>query len=183
MQRMGTKELLAASFRELALTRPINKITISSITGNCGMTQPTFYRYFRDKYDLIAWSYVTDAERIMRQIGSNGYQWRDTLTDGARYFSENRELAINALKHTSGRDSFLYLLQKVNSELLCAEVRKRLRTEEIPADLLTLIKIYCYGTVQYTCEWLTEGMPIPVEAYAEALEKALPEPLRQYLYP
>ncbi|MBO5556232.1 MAG: TetR family transcriptional regulator, partial [Oscillospiraceae bacterium] len=72
MIRKTTKELLAESFRELAEQKPINKITIANITDNCGMTQPTFYRYYKDKYDLIAWIYVTDSEKIMGQIGSNG---------------------------------------------------------------------------------------------------------------
>ncbi len=183
MQRLSTKELLAESFKEIAASKPINKITIANITENCGLTQPTFYRHFKDKYNLIAWIYVTDAQKIMRQIGTGGYLWRDTLTDAARYFSENRDFALNALKHTSGRDSFLHLLQKVNSELLCTEVRKRLMTDNIPTDILIMVKVYCYGTVQYTFEWLLNDLPISREEYAEAMEKSLPEPLRQYLYP
>ena len=183
MQRKTTKELLADSFKELAETKPINKITISNITDNCGLTQPTFYRHFKDKYDMIAWIYVSDAKEIMGQIGTNGYTWRDTLLDGARYFSDHRVSALNALKHTSGRDSFLALMEQVNTELLCTEVRKKLMTEHMPQDILTMIKIYCYGTVRYTCEWLLDEMPISRETYAEVLERSLPESLRAYLYP
>ena len=183
MRRKTTKELLADSFRELAETKPIHKITISNITDNCGLTQPTFYRHFKDKYDMIARIYVTDAKEIMGQIGTDGYTWRDTLLDGARYFSDHRTSALNALKHTSGRDSFLALLERVNTDLLCTEVRKKLMTEHIPQDILTMIKVYCYGTVRYTCEWLLEEMPLSRETYADVMEKCLPEPLRQYLYP
>ena len=71
----------------------------------------------------------------------------------------------------------------VNTELLCTEVRKKLMTEHIPQDILTMIKVYCYGTVRYTCEWLLEDMPLSREAYADVMEKCLPEALRQYLYP
>lgn len=183
MIRKTTKELLAESFRELAEQKPINKITIANITDNCGMTQPTFYRYYKDEYDLIAWIYVTDSEKIMGQIGSNGYIWKDTLLDGARYFSENRAVALNALRHTSGRDAFLNLLETVNTELLSAEVRKVLMTEKLPDDILTMIKVYCYGTVRFTFEWLIEDMPLSHVAYAEIMERCLPEPLRPFLYP
>lgn len=183
MQRKTTKQLIADSFRELAETKPINKITIANITDNCGMTQPTFYRHYRDKYDLIAWIYVSDAKGIMGQIGTNGYTWRDTLLDAAKYFSANRTFALNALRHTGGRDSFLSMLEKVNTELLCTEVRKKLMTEHVPQDILTMIKVYCYGTVRYTCEWLLEEMPLSQDDYARIMEDSLPEPLRQYLYP
>ena len=84
MKRLTTKELLVESFMELTTAKAINKITIANITDNCGMAQTTFYRHFKDKYDLISWIYVTDAQRIMCQIGTNGHMWRDTLTDAAR---------------------------------------------------------------------------------------------------
>lgn len=183
MVRKTTKELLAESFKELAAVKPINKITITNITDNCGLTQPTFYRHFKDKYDLIAWIYVTDAQKIMHQIGTDGYAWRDTLLDGARYFAENRDFALNALEHTSGRDAFLRMLESTNTELLCTEVRKKIMTEKIPDGILIMIKVYCYGTVRYICEWLLDKMPISAEKEAELMEMCLPEPLRPYLYP
>ena len=48
MKRKTTKELLAESFLELAETKRIDKIRISDITDNCGMSQPTFYHHFKD---------------------------------------------------------------------------------------------------------------------------------------
>ncbi|MCR4647188.1 MAG: TetR family transcriptional regulator [Oscillospiraceae bacterium] len=58
MKRKTTEELLAGSFLELAQTKRIDKITITEITNNCGMSQPTFYNHFKDKYDLIVWIYT-----------------------------------------------------------------------------------------------------------------------------
>ena len=62
MKRKTAKEILADSFRELAETRAIDKITIKDITDNCGYSTATYYRQFRDKYDLIAWAYSRDLE-------------------------------------------------------------------------------------------------------------------------
>ena len=107
MPKKSKKEVLLKSFKELALQKPISKITITNITDNCALSQPTFYRYFKDKYDLIEWSYITDTREIMGRIGKQGYQWRDTLYDGMRHFDKNRALIVNALKHTGGRDAFI----------------------------------------------------------------------------
>ena len=71
MQKKTTRELIAESFLELAAKRPINKITITSITDNCGLTQPTFYRHFKDKYDLICWIYVTEAQKSLFSFSSS----------------------------------------------------------------------------------------------------------------
>ena len=67
MKRKTTKEILAESFRELAENRPVNKITIQEIVDNCGFSPATFYRHFRDKYDLIAWDYVHRTTEIMKK--------------------------------------------------------------------------------------------------------------------
>ena len=34
---------------------PVEKITVKEITEECGVTRQTFYRNFKDKYDLINW--------------------------------------------------------------------------------------------------------------------------------
>ena len=183
MGRKTKKEILVKSFRELALQMPISKITITNITDNCGLSQPTFYHYFRDKYDLIAWAYVTDAEGIMGKIGTDGYAWRDTLYDGMRYFAERRSLVVNALKHTGGHDAFMRQMERINIDLLCKEIRKKTMTEKIPDDILDMVRLYCYGTVRMTCEWLADNTPTPPEKLAEIMERCLPAPLRAYLYP
>ena len=61
MKRKTAKEILADSFRELAGTKAIDKITVKDITDNCGYSTATFYRQFTDKYDLIAWEYTSTA--------------------------------------------------------------------------------------------------------------------------
>ena len=57
MKRKTTKEILAESFRELAESKSIDKITVQEIVNNCDYSTATFYRHFKDKYDLIAWDH------------------------------------------------------------------------------------------------------------------------------
>lgn len=83
MKRKTTKEIIADSFVELAASKAINKISIIDIVENCSVTKPTFYRYFKDKYDLISWIYVREAQDNVDKIGDGGYLWRDTLLEGA----------------------------------------------------------------------------------------------------
>ena len=182
MKRKTTKDILAESFLELAAEKRIDKITITDITDNCGMSQPTFYNHFKDKYDLIVWIYIRHSDEIMSRIGTEKYQWRDTLLDGARGYAANRDYMLNALKHTSGQDSFLHYVQRINTQLLVTEVRKKLMTEYIPDEIYEIIKVYVYGTVHHMLEWLLGDMTMPPEQVAAIWEKSLPEPLKQYLY-
>ncbi len=87
MKRKTPKEILTASFQELAATKSIDKITIQEIVENCGYSPATFYRYFTDKYDLIAWEHTRSVAEIVDQTGADDYQWKQTLYDGARLYT------------------------------------------------------------------------------------------------
>lgn len=107
MKRKTAKEILAESFRELAEKKNIDKITVRDIKENCGYSSATFYRQFKDKYDLIVWDHTRIVAEVMDRIGNNGYPWSQTLLDGAKDFQTNKDYLSNLLKHTSGQDSFI----------------------------------------------------------------------------
>lgn len=183
MKRKTTKEILAESFQELAQTKRIDKITITDITNNCGMSQPTFYNHFKDKYDMIVWIYTSHVREIMCRIDNKTFLWKDCLLGGALYYYENSKFVKNALMHTSGQDSFVENVQRINTEFLKAEVQKNLMTEYIPDEIMGIIKVYSYGIVQFMLEWLLGDMHLSPQQVAEIWDKSLPEPLRYYLYP
>ena len=183
VKRKSTKDILAESFLEIAKTKRIDKIRISDITDNCGMSAPTFYNHFKDKYDLIVWIYVRDVYPIMSKIGDSDSKWENTLRESAQYYWDNREFVVNALKHTSGYDAFLFLMQKINTEHMVAAVRKHLMTEHIADDIMGLIKVYVYGTVNLMLEWLMGQNSNTTEQIIDIWDKSLPEMLRQYISP
>ena len=73
-------QLLAKSLKEIAVRRPVEKITIKEITDKAGVIRPTFYNHFQDKFELIEWIIRTagrtsDPERYdYRSNGSAVYQ-------------------------------------------------------------------------------------------------------------
>lgn len=46
------KYKLANGMKELLVHTPVDKITVKQIVDQCDVTRPTFYRHFKDKYDL-----------------------------------------------------------------------------------------------------------------------------------
>ena len=91
MKRKTAKELLAESFRELAQGREIDRITVQDIAKNCSYSVATFYRQFKDKFDLIAWDYARDVQKLLDQADGTPKDCRQSLSDAADYFDEQRE--------------------------------------------------------------------------------------------
>ena len=50
-----TKIALEDSLKRLLLRKPLDKITITDITTDCGISRMTFYYHFKDIYDLVEW--------------------------------------------------------------------------------------------------------------------------------
>lgn len=181
MKRKTTKKILAESFRELAEKKSVDKITIQEIVDNCDYSMATFYRHFKDKYDLIAWDYVYQTDLIMDRVGIADYSWKDTITDAMKFYLENKEYILNLLKHTRGHDAFIRYMAEANIKHLTNCILKLTDQKELDADTMVYIKIYCYGTVQMLCEWLMDDKRCHDGHLAELIIKALPEPLQPIL--
>ena len=50
---MRTKEIITNAFIDLLKREPFSKITTQMILEASGVSRSTFYRHFKDKYDLM----------------------------------------------------------------------------------------------------------------------------------
>ncbi len=181
MRRKTAKELLAESFRELAQSRSIDKITVSDIASNCGYSVATFYRQFKDKYDLIAWDYTRDLERILAQAHGNSAPWRKVLADAAAYYDARKEYLANLILHTTGHDSFVRYMAEINYERLKQRILSASVADRLPDELEMYIRVYSLGTVSLTCEWILGKYDVSKTVLQEVYEATLPEPLQKYV--
>ena len=181
VKRQTAKDILAESFKELAEKKDIDKITIKEITDNCGYSQATFYRQFKDKYDLIAWDYERGIEEIMDRIDDNGYTWRQSLSDAADYYERGKNYLANLMLHTSGHDAFILYMNEINFNALEKHILKVSGEEVLVEATRMYIRLYCFGTVSLTCEWVLGRYEAAAVELAEVFEKSLPEPLKPYL--
>ena len=60
-----TKAALEESLKRLLLKKPLDKITITDITTDCGISRMAFYYHFKDIYDLVEWSCVEDGTKAL----------------------------------------------------------------------------------------------------------------------
>ena len=65
----STKYRLAEAMKTCMKTTSVDDITIRQIVEVCGVTRQTFYRNFKDKYDLINWYFDKLVLQSFEQIG------------------------------------------------------------------------------------------------------------------
>lgn len=181
MKRKTSKEILAESFREVAERKSIDKITVKDITENCGYSPATFYRQFKDKYDLIAWDYTRELKAILAGVNGNKREWRNVLRRTAEFFQERKSYLANLFLHTGGLESFMAYMQKVHFQSL-KDIVEKASGERLDAMTEMLIRLYVLGTAQFTCEWILEKWEASAEELGMVFEQSFPAPLQEYLF-
>lgn len=181
MKKKTAKEILAESFRELAEKKAVDKITVQDIIENCGYSKTTFYRLFKDKYDLMAWDYIRRHRQIMDQTENTDYEWKRTLIEGSFLFEEQKDYLKNLLLHTNGLDSFSRYMKQVHFDSLRKCVLDTSGMKELDVKTEMYVRTYCQGTTDLTCDWIMGMYDVTPEELAEVFEECLPYPLHKYL--
>ena len=175
-----TKDLLAASLKELAQKKSIDKISVKELVRNAGLTSATFYNHFSNKYELVAWIYTMQISKVMEEFLSK-YSWYDVVCKFMQIIQEAPEFYENALKSTYGRTSFCYAVNNFAIDMVAERIRCHHTTVENLDDVLFYIKYYMRFIAEAVNDWFLEGRAIPKEQIAAKLVTAMPEPLRPLL--
>ena len=97
-----TKQNLEASLKKVMLQKPLDKITISDITSDCGISRMAFYYHFKDIYDLVEWSCLEDTKRALQ--GKKTYDLLKAVveekTAGMQIREEQKEFIANFYKYS-----------------------------------------------------------------------------------
>ncbi len=156
--------LLAASFKEIAVHKPIEKITIKEITDKAGVIRPTFYNHFQDKYELLEWIVKQELIFPMKPL-IQGKHIKEAVTGSMNAMLSEKVFYTNANK-LSGQNSFREILFIAVKELLMDFIGKEEFEKNIPYKWLTaevlasfISEWICYAITQ----WIEGGMKIPVD--------------------
>mgnify|MGYP000269679267 FL=1 len=95
-----TKRALESSLKKLLLEKPLNKITVTDICEDCGISRMTFYYHFQDIYDLVEWSCLEDAGKALagnRTVGT----WQKGLLSTFNLVRADRPFVMNVYRCVS----------------------------------------------------------------------------------
>ena len=181
MRRGDARDIIAASFREAARTKPVDRITIADILAGCGYSKTTFYRLYKDKYDLMAWDYTRSHRSIMERMDGTVTGWEKALLEYAELVAEQRDYLRNLLMHTSGLDSFSRYMKQIHFEGLRRFVLDASGMAELDVRTEMYARTYCQGVTDLICDWVMGAYDVTPQELAEVLDGCLTMHLRRYL--
>lgn len=152
-----TKRALEESLKRMLLKKPLDKITISDITEDCGISRMTFYYHFKDIYDLVEWSCVEDAAKALG--GKKTYDtWQQGFLQIFEAVMENRPFIMNVY-HSVSRDQVETYLYKLTYDLLISVVEEKAAGITVSeTDKKFIADFYKYGFVGLMLDWIKNNM-------------------------
>ena len=152
-----TKYALEDSLKKFLLKKPLDKITISDLTSDCGISRMAFYYHFKDIYDLVEWACIEDATRALQ--GKKTYAtWQEGLLQIFEVVQENKPFILNVYRSVS-REQIENYLFSLTYGLIAGVVEEQAVGMDVPKEEREFIAhFYKYSFVGVPC---TETSSIP----------------------
>lgn len=152
-----TKRALEASLKNLLLRKPLNKITITDITDDCGISRMTFYYHFKDIYDLIEWSCKVDAAKALKNNRTYS-TWQEGMLNIFQAVLDNKPFIENVY-HTVSREQVEQYLYTLTYDLIMSVVEEKAVGMNVSdADKIFIADFYKYAFVGLMLDWIRKGM-------------------------
>ena len=164
-----TKQALIASFKKLLETEPFDKITISDITNDCGLSRQTFYYHFRDIFDMIRWIY--NSESLNEIGGRGGYgTWQDKIRELFDYTLNNKSLILGTFNSKCRNDLVGYYMD-VSIRKISDIVEMKSDGDIAEKDKKFITSVYAYAFVGIMVDWISDGMKESSEEMVDRVYK------------
>lgn len=162
--------VLAESFKELSVQKPIEKITIKEITDKAGVIRPTFYNHFQDKYELLEWIVEEELIRPLQELIQDG-MFKEGVIRSLNNMQKEKGFYTAAAK-LEGQNSFPEILKSSISRMLMDHVCVESVNAEIPYSWLTPKRVadsYAEFMDFIIVDWVKEGMTVPASELVDTV--------------
>jgi AcrR family transcriptional regulator len=168
-----TKIWIADSLRKLLSRKSIDKIRVTEICKEAEIERPTFYYHFKDKYDLMAWIFCqqtmkTDVLSVESAAKAMNGMRQDYIFF-KRAFEDNSQSPMWAYMHAYFVKRYTDIVMEQTGAALDAQTRFSIR-------------LYCYGTIGMTQEWLIHDNITPAETVVGMMFHSMPESLKELFF-
>ncbi len=145
-----TKIMFADTLEEMLEEMPLEKVRISKLCERCGAATPTFYYYFHDKYELVAWIFLQD---FAGEFGDQEPEYSPSkLNQSAIRMAKRRNFYQKAFDDHSQNSITNYMID-FNLQITRDAVRYH-TGQELNDEQVFAVKFHIYGVMGMFTEWL-----------------------------
>lgn len=172
-----TYHAIVKAFNHLITETDFHKITIEMIMEKAMVSRSTFYRYFKDKYEVMNANYKDLLDYYVAPERSSNY--RELCYHLFRYGQENLSVFKNALEST-GFNSFGNFIYEYSYQTALAITRSNRKGEGFTPVEELQVDVFCNGICAVYRNMASRRYSITPDQAADALYEMMPASLKHY---
>ena len=175
-----TKQAIVRGFNSLIANTDFDDITVKDIIGEAEVSKATFYRYFKDKYDVMNYNYKRLLDESLDTEGIGTY--RDLYR---RLYCKGREMLepISRAFGSTGINSFERYIYEYSRGIVVDITERNRDGKGLTPDEEMQLDVFCYGISHMYKKWVAGKYALDVDEAADKLFEMMPESLRDYWCP
>ncbi len=176
-KRLSTKEKLAGAMEQLLMKKDLDDIQVREIADLAKVSRKTFYRHFRDKYELAEWYFQGFFEQSFGQI-VQGEDWDSAMMNYLSFC----EWKANVLYHAYSSND-INGLKECDVAMTQKTYEKYLLELGVDIDVPEMqfaIEIAARGGTDMVIKWLLCGMKEDKVRLKNMIRRTLPADILKY---
>lgn len=171
-------EILDAAER-LLLDRSFADLKVKDICAEAGVSKPTFYSRFSDKYAIAQWHFTQVCEKSLYQIGRT-LSWDEGDIIAVEGIYARRKFYTKAHQESRGYQSISAFGHRIAHDAL-TETIVDYRGLDLTDELVFQINYWANSTLITVTNWSRKGMSVPPKEFAALLTSCAPRELYELL--
>lgn len=171
------KRCMFEALARLMQVKPLDSITVADIVAEAHVSRATFYRRFKDKYDLLNSSYELILHNTLLHV-TEGTAWRESIRQIYRVIGDNAPFFKAAFASSDRNSLEAYIFNRtlaLEQDILLAG-----GLDVSDKRIQYRLRAYVAGGLQLTRDWVRSGADMPLDELVDILVEMVPEPFRPY---
>ena len=164
------------AINDLFASHSLDDMTISMICEQAGVSKPTFYRYFSDKYDAVCWYHYIYSSMVLYEVGRT-LTWHEATRSMLEHVVEEHTFYERAFVSSDSHESLIQFGIQTNIDKQL-EVLKENDIEVTP-ELEYQVQFWARSVNRAISAWVHEGFPYTPEELAHLLDGCRPKELQE----
>lgn len=167
-----TKQLFANALKKRMKEKPIEKITVKEISNDCGLNRRTFYRHFKDIYDLLEWIFSSEIKNSLKD-SLDFEHWETCLYKLLNYFYNNKELSRSFVRLSNRKYLEAFICNLSNKMIIKVIEENKGEFQLSSSNEKFLCNFYSITFTGILIQWIENGMQESPKELVENISKVL----------
>lgn len=174
-----TRNHIVQAFNRLISKMDFEQITAIKIADEANISKSTFYRYFKDKYEVMNYNYKSLLDQLLQLESCKDYR---TLFYHLFYIAEKEWADLRHAFSTVGVNSFSNFIFEYSRMTALTITKMNRNGSGFTAAEELQIDVFCNGISYMYMKWTYGKYRCPASEAADALFELMPETLRYYWF-